>query len=86
MATSALVAGASNKFEDQDEAEGRAVVLERIRCIHYPLRFRKHSADIEALLDLGSEVNVMTPAFASRLGLRTRHTNVETQKIDDSTL
>ena len=28
----------------------------------------------------------MTPAYASRLGLRARHTNVGAQKIDGSTL
>ena len=28
----------------------------------------------------------MTPAYASKLGLRVRHTDVRTQKIDGSTL
>ena len=80
------MAKASKELENQDEAKGRAAVLEKIRCIHYPLRFRKDSADVEALLDSGSEVNAMTPAFASRLALRTRHTNIRAQKIDGSTL
>ena len=80
------MAGASKEVEDQDEVEGKAVVLEKIQCIHYPLCFRKSSADVEALLDLGSEVNAMTPAFASRLGLKTCHTDVRAQKIDGSIL
>ena len=62
------------------------VTLERVPCVHYPLRFRKDTADVRALIDSGSEVNAMTPAYASKLGLRVRHTNVGAQKIDGSTL
>ena len=38
-----------------------------------------------ALLDLGSEVNVIHPAFAERLGLVMQTTNVGAQKIDGTT-
>ena len=62
------------------------VTLERVPCVHYPLRFRKDTADVRALIDSGSEVNAMTPAYASKLGLRVRHTDVGAQKIDGSTL
>ena len=62
------------------------MALERVPCIHYPLRFRKDTADVKALIDLGSEVNAMTPVYASKLGLQARHTAVEAQKIDGSTL
>ena len=68
------------------EAEDGAVQLERIRCIHYPIHFRKDSAGAGALLDLRSEVNAMTLAFASKLGLKVCPTNVGAQKIDGSTL
>ena len=45
------------------------VTLERVPCVHYQLRFSKNSADVRALIDSGSEVNAMTPAYASKLGL-----------------
>ena len=62
------------------------VTLERVPCVYYPLRFRKDTADVRALIDSGSEINAMTPAYASKLGLRVRHTDVGAQKIDSSTL
>ena len=62
------------------------VALERVPCVYYPLRFRKDTADVKALIDLGNEVNAMTPAYASKLGFRARHTDVGAQKIDGSTL
>ena len=39
-----------------------------------------------ALLDLGSEINAIHPAFAERLGLVVQTTNVGAQKIDSTTL
>ena len=62
------------------------MTLGRVLCVHYPLRFWKDTADVRALIDSGSEVNAMTPAYASKLGLRVRHTDVEAQKIDGSIL
>ena len=38
------------------------------------------------MLDSGSEVNAISPAYAKRLGLKTRKTNVGAQKIDGSAL
>ena len=38
------------------------------------------------MLDSGSEVNTISPAYAKRLGLKTRKTNVGAQKIDGSVL
>ena len=64
----------------------KEVTLERVLGVHYPLRFQKDTADVRALIDLGNEVNAMTPAYASKLGLRVRHTDVGAQKIDGSTL
>ena len=66
--------------EDDDMA------LARVPCIHYPLRFRKDTHKLRALLDLGSEVNAMTPAYASKLGPKARHIDVGAQKIDGLTL
>ena len=59
-------------------------VIIRVFCIHYPVQFQEEQ--VKALLDSGSEVNAMSPAYAKRLGLKTRKTNVRAQKIDDSTL
>ena len=38
------------------------------------------------MLDSGSKVNAMSSAYAKRLGLKTRKTNVGAQKIDGSIL
>ena len=62
------------------------VVLERVQCIYYPLCFQKDIVEVKALLDSGSEVNAMTAAYVSKLGLQVRRTNVGAQKIDGSTL
>ena len=72
------MAGARKKVkaEDENQVKDEAVQLERIYYIHYPICFQKNSADIKALLDLGSKVNTMTPAIASKLGLRTRYIDV----------
>ena len=64
----------------------------RVPCIHYPVRFQEDSEQedqqqqVRALLDSGSEVNAMSPAYAKRLGLKTWKTNVGAQKIDGSAL
>ena len=57
--------------------------LEQVPCIWYPVNFNNQT---KALLDLKSEINVMSPVFASQLGLRIWKTNVRAQKIDGTTL
>ena len=54
----------------------------RVPCIHYPVHFQEGQEQVRALLNIGSEVNAMSPAYAERLGLKTRKTNVGAQKID----
>ena len=45
--------------------EAQEVILDRVPCIHYPVQFRKDKGvTIRALIDLGSKVNAMTPAYA----------------------
>ena len=66
--------------------DNQKVTLERVPCIRYPIQFQKDKDDIQALLDLGSEVNAMNPAYAKKLGLRVRQTDVGAQKIDGSHL
>ena len=64
--------------------DGEEVV--RVPCIHYPVWFQENQEQVRALLDSGSEVNAMSPAYAKKLGLKTWKTNVWAQKIDGSAL
>ena len=66
------------------ESESKYQNLAQVPCICYPINFGKQS--ILALLDLGSKVNVVHPAFAKKLGLPIKPTDVEAQKIDNTTL
>ena len=86
-ATSASVTGASKEAEvTQATEEGKEVILDWVPCIHYQVQFRKDKETIQALINSGSEVNTMTPAYAKKLGLRTWKTDVGAQKIDGSSL
>ena len=62
------------------------VLLEQMSYIYYLFYFRKNIIGIKALIDLGNEVNIITLAYASKLGLKIYYTNVGAQKIDSSTL
>lgn len=48
-------------------SDNSTLPLERVPCIHYPLYFRKDQREIQALIDFGNEINVMTPAYVKRL-------------------
>lgn len=41
--------------------------LERVPCIYYVLRLQKDLRGIRLLIDLGSEVNIMTLAYGVKL-------------------
>ena len=65
----------------------REATLERVPCIRYPVRFRRKNdededKDVRALIDSGSKVNAMHPAYTTKLGLRARKIDVGAQKID----
>lgn len=62
-----------------------ALLLKCISCIYYLIEFKKDQTKVQALLDSDSKVNVMTPAYAARLGFKIWPTNVEAQKINGST-
>ena len=58
--------------------------LEQVTCIYYPIAFlggitQNSSAlnPVLTLLDSGSEVNAMHPAFAERLSLVVQATNID---------
>ncbi len=55
--------------------------LKHVPYIRYPIQFQKGQL-IRALIDSGSEVNAMTSAYATKLGLTTRKTSIRVQKID----
>ena len=60
-------------------------VLDKVSCICYLVQFRKDKGkDVLALLNSGSKVNAMTPAYTAYLGLKVRVTDVGAQKIDGS--
>ena len=64
--------------------DGGEEIVVRVPCIHYPIRFQEKQ--VRALLNSGSKVDAMSPAYAKKLGLKTWKTNVGAQKIDGSTL
>ena len=80
LATSMPVTIARKEAVDENLASN----LAQVPCIRYPINFGKKS--MLALLNSGSEVNAVYPAFAKELGLSIRLTNVGAQKIDGTTL
>ena len=59
----------------------RKTILEQVLYIWYPVQFyRKNNEDkdknVRALIDSSSKVNAMHPAYATKLGLRTRKIDV----------
>ena len=54
-------------------------VMDQISYICYPMQFQKDkSRDVLALLDFGSKVNAMIPAYKAQLGLKVQRTDVGT--------
>ena len=69
----------------------RKVTLKQVPYIRYLVQFYRtnnedEDKDVRALIDLGSEVNVMHPAYATKLGLHARKVDVGAQKINRSYL
>ena len=58
--------------------EAPKVILDRVSYIYYPVQFwqYKRKGNISALIDSGSKGNVMTPAYATKLGFKVWKTNV----------
>lgn len=65
-----------------NKANNDNVALNWVPCIHYLICFKKN--EIRDLINFGSKVNTMTSAYALKLSLKIRQTNVGAQKIDDS--
>ena len=61
----------------------RKEALECVSYIYYPVQFKDTSkAQVQALINSGSEVNAIHPTFAKWLGLFIIPTNIGAQKID----
>ena len=58
------------------------IALNWVSCICYPIWFKKNK--VQALINSGSEVNTITPGYASKLGLKVRPTDIGVKKIDGS--
>ena len=69
-----------------ETSKEESVSLERVPCIHHLLSFQKNNVNVRASIDSGSEVNAMTLAYASKLGLKVYHIDAGAQKIDGSIL
>ena len=71
--------------------DGGEEVVVRVSCIYYPVWFQENQEQegqrqVRALLNSGSKVNAMSPAYAKRLGLKIWKINVGAQKIDSFAL
>ena len=77
-----LVSAASSSMTETSKEDD--VALQKVPCVYYRIRFKKK--EVQALIDSGSEVNAMSLAYTSNLGLKVRHTDVGAQKIDGSIL
>ena len=69
----------------------REATFERVLCIWYPIQLRRKNdeykdKDTRALIDLGSKVNAIHPAYTTKLGLHARKIDVGIQNIDGSHL
>lgn len=62
------------------------LLLKHILCIYYLLEFKKDQAKILALINFGIEVNVITLAYTTNLGLKAWPINIGIQKIDGFTI
>lgn len=60
------------------DVKKEALVLKRVSYIHYPVQFKKNTygTQVQALINLRSEVNAMTLVYASKLGFKVYSTNI----------
>lgn len=43
------------------------ILLKRMFCIYYPVQFNKDRAEIKILINFGSKINTIIPAYAFKL-------------------
>ena len=82
-----LILATSSLLTDASRNAPKIRVLDRVPCIYCLVQFRKNTGkNVLALLNFGSKVNAITPAYTTHLGLKVRVINVGAQKIVDSLL
>ena len=64
---------------------GEEVVV-KVLCIYYSVQFQEAQEQVRSLLNSGSKLNAINPAFTQKLDLYIQKTNVKAQKIDGYTL
>lgn len=52
------------------------LALKRILCIYYPFYFQKDITEVKVLFNSGSEINVITPVYTSKLGFQAYYIDV----------
>lgn len=62
------------------------LILKYVSYIHYPVRFRKNWNNIKTPINSSSEVNIIYLAYAKKIGLFVKKTDISAQKIDDFAL
>lgn len=65
-----------------EESKGEYSNRVQVLCLRYHITFWKKSMSMSRLFESGGEINAMHLTFAWELGLPSRPTNVEAQKID----
>lgn len=60
--------------------------LKGVTYIHYLVQLKNELDKIQGLIDLGSEINIITSAYAKKLGFWMKKTDLRAQKIDASIL
>lgn len=51
------------------------ILLEKVLCIYYLMLFKKN--EMQALINSGSKINVITPTHLAKLGLKIHFINVK---------
>ena len=64
-------------FMPLTKANKKKTFLKWVSCLLYPIQFlKKHKENISAFINSGSEVNIISPTYAKKLGLHIRLTNI----------
>lgn len=62
--------------------EDTLCLIKKVLFIYHLLRFQKDLHKTKALIDLNKEINTITSAYAVKLNLKIRKTNIGAQIID----
>lgn len=57
------------------------LLLKCFSWIYYQLHFEKNLAQVQALLDFGDQINIITRVYLAKLRLKFQHTNIIAQKL-----